>query len=51
MESSIAPLANKIDDVLKKLGVASADDEKKLSKAQMENIFDNILSSDDGEGA
>ena len=48
MESSIAPLATKIDVVLNRLG-ASDPTEKKLKKADMERMFDQILQSDDGE--
>ena len=48
MESSIAPLANKIDVVLNRMGVQDPT-EKKLSKRDMENMFDQILQSEDGE--
>ena len=47
MEASIAPLANKIDSVLVSLGADK--DSRKLKKKDMENMFDQILSSNEGE--
>lgn len=44
MESSIAPLTKKIDVVLTKLGA-----DKKLTKSDMEKMFDQIIKSDDGK--
>ena len=44
MEGSIAPLASKIDVVLAKLGA-----DKKVTKKDMEKMFDQILNSEDGK--
>lgn len=44
MESSIAPLASKIDIVLTKLGA-----DKKFTKNDMEKMFDQIIKADDGK--
>ena len=41
MEESIAPLATKLDIVMAKLGA-----DKKYTKKDMENMFDQILSGD-----
>ncbi|TRY80381.1 hypothetical protein TCAL_04863 [Tigriopus californicus] len=49
MESSIAPLASKIDIVMARFG-ASNPAEKKLKKADMERMFDQILQSDNDDG-
>ena len=46
MEVSIAPIANKLDVILHKMG--NTGEEKKLRKGDMEKMFDNILQGDDG---
>ena len=47
MELSIAPIANKLDVILHKMG--NTGEEKKLRKGDMEKMFDNILKGDDGK--
>ena len=48
MEVSIAPIANKLDAILHKMGDNNGE-EKKLRKGDMEKMFDNILQGDNGK--
>jgi len=51
MEASIAPLATSIDNVLAKLGVENPNEQRKFTKKEMENMFDQMMKADEGSVA